>query len=168
MTEDVHSMDTPAGDALSAVEAIDTHPETGLPIQQCPGRGDHSAHNWNVYDPTGVKLTRVNPAGARTCLGHSPFAGITYPHGEVTDAQGYPLPCTPGGASSEVNADIPASRFEPTDWEARLRQAVAATLDAKTRRRNQRTVLAQNRDWGLRQRHAAKLDRIQNNHGSQQ
>lgn len=74
-------------------------------------------------------------------------AGNTYPDGEPTDAQ---------------------AAVAAIDWDARLRDAVAATLAARDRRRNQRVVLARNRDWGLQQRHRTKLDRTQNNHGSQQ
>jgi len=56
----------------------ETHAETGLPIEKCPGRGDHATHNWNIYDPTGVKLGRVNPDGDRTCEGHNPFVDIDW------------------------------------------------------------------------------------------
>jgi hypothetical protein len=124
----------------------ETHPETGLPIEPCPGRGQHSAHNWNVYDPTKVKLSRVNPDGDRTCLGYSPFAGITFPDGKAT---GEPTVRCPSGES-------------PIDWDARLREAVAQTIAARDRRRNERVELRRRRDWGLQQRYAAKEKRVAN------
>jgi hypothetical protein len=53
-----------------------THPKgpramTQVPEQRCPGGAEHGAHQWNVYDPTGVKLTRVNPDGLRICPGYT-------------------------------------------------------------------------------------------------
>lgn len=40
--------------------------------EQCHGRADHTAHKWNVYDPEGNKLSRVNPDGDRLCPGYRP------------------------------------------------------------------------------------------------
>jgi hypothetical protein len=44
---------------------------TEVPAQQCAGKAEHGMHEWNIYDPDGSKLRRVNPEGLRICLGHT-------------------------------------------------------------------------------------------------
>ncbi|MET8150240.1 hypothetical protein ACIBSW_13115 [Actinoplanes sp. NPDC049668] len=51
---------------------------------------------------------------------------------------------------------------EPIDWEARLRAAVEETLRKRAQRRDERAEFKRRRDYGLQQRHAAKLARQQN------
>jgi hypothetical protein len=48
---------------------------------------------------------------------------------------------------------------EPIDWDARLRAAVAETVAKRQGRRDERSAMAERRDHGLAQRHAAKLAR---------
>lgn len=53
------------------------------------------------------------------------------------------------------------TEFEPIDWEGRLRAAVEETLRKRAQRRAERVETKRRRDYGLQQRHAAKLARIQ-------
>jgi hypothetical protein len=66
------------------------------------------------------------------------------------------------GRSSEACEEHPRSKehFEPTDWEGRLREAVAKTLAEKAQRKAERQELALRRMHGLAARHKAKLERI--------
>lgn len=148
IAKDVHghghpTLSTDSGESTADQVGATTliHPETGLPVEQCAGGGDHSTHNWNVYDPTGVKLSRVNPDGAHTCTGHNPLADVACPGGQLTDAQ---------------------AAFAAIDWDARLKDAVVKTIAARDRRRNEREVFAENRAWGLQQRYRAKEARNRN------
>lgn len=53
------------------------------------------------------------------------------------------------------------TEFEPIDWEARLRAAVEETLRKRAQRRAERLEFQTRRAYGLQQRHAAKLQRIE-------
>jgi hypothetical protein len=77
---------------------------------------------------------------------------------------GHPTLRASSGESAEKPA-VPLSVFDAQsavaaiDWDARLKAAVAKTIAARDRRRNERVVFAENRAWGLQQRYRAKEDR---------
>ena len=54
------------------------------------------------------------------------------------------------------------TEFAPTHWEARLAEAVAKNQQSKAIRRAERAEFKRRRDYGLAQRHAAKLARNRN------
>lgn len=65
------------------------------------------------------------------------------------------------GCSSGAAEEHPRSKehFAPTDWEARLAEAVAKNQQRRAQQRAERAEKAERRNYGLAQRHARKLAR---------
>jgi hypothetical protein len=60
------------------------------------------------------------------------------------------------GITSPPGELMAAEAFAAIDWDARLRNAVAATIAGRQRRRDERAAFALRRAQGLRTRYAAK------------